>query len=155
MSDFPAHSHQSLVNYCERCGTVLTGRQIEGKLLPACPACDHIAYLDPKVAAGVILTLNGKLVLLKRGIEPSVGKWVFPGGYVDRDEPVPVARAQEGPSLTAEQAQILSHLSLVQIPMGNQGKGPGGRKVLSSRPDAMKEDQVIPISAQLLSLIHI
>ena len=95
MSDFPAHSHQSLVNYCERCGTVLTGRQIEGKLLPACPACDHIAYLDPKVAAGVIFTLNGELVLLKRGIEPSVGKWVFPGGYVDRGEPVPVAAARE------------------------------------------------------------
>lgn len=44
-------------------------------------------------------------------------RWLFNGG----DEPVPVARAQEGPSLTAEQAQILSHLSLVQIPMGNQG----------------------------------
>ena len=95
MSDFPAHSHQSLVNYCERCGTVLTGRQIEGKLLPACPACDHIGYLDPKVAAGVIFTLNGELVLLKRGIEHSVGKWVCPGGYVDRGEPVPVAAARE------------------------------------------------------------
>jgi len=95
VSDLPAHSHQSLVNYCERCGTVLTGRQIDGKLLPACPACDHIGYLDPKVAAGVIFTLNGELVLLKRGIEPSVGKWVFPGGYVDRGEPVPVGAARE------------------------------------------------------------
>ena len=44
-------------------------------------------------------------------------RWLFNGG----DEPVPVARAQEGPALTAEQAEILSHLSLVQIPMDNQG----------------------------------
>ena len=44
-------------------------------------------------------------------------RWLFNGG----DEPVPVACAQAGPVLTAEQAEILSHLSLVQIPIDNQG----------------------------------
>ena len=52
-------------------------------------------YIDPKVAAGVILALNGELVLLKRGIPPSVGKWVFPGGYVDAGEPTEVAAIRE------------------------------------------------------------
>ena len=44
-------------------------------------------------------------------------RWLFNGG----DEPVPVACAQAGPVLTAEQAEILSHLSLAQVPIDNQG----------------------------------
>ena len=38
--------------------------------------------------AGTVFTLNGGIVLLKRGVEPALGKWVFPGGYVDRGESV-------------------------------------------------------------------
>src|SRR5205085_7035294 len=34
-------------------------------------------------------------VLLKRGIEPSYGKWVFPGGLVDRGERVEEAAIRE------------------------------------------------------------
>ena len=54
-----------------------------------------MAYLDPKVAAGVIVTLNGGIVLLKRNIEPGFGKWVFPGGYVDAGEPTEAAAVRE------------------------------------------------------------
>ena len=57
-------------------------QELEGQLRPICPACEFVVYRDPKVAAGVIVTLNGEVVLLRRGIEPSLGKWVFPGGYV-------------------------------------------------------------------------
>ncbi len=45
--------------------------------------------------------------------------WLFNGG----PEPVPVAFAQEGPALTAEQAEILSHLSLVYLPITNGDEG--------------------------------
>lgn len=45
--------------------------------------------------------------------------WLFNGG----PEPVPVACAQEGPALTAEQAEILSHMSLVYLPITNGDEG--------------------------------
>ena len=32
--------------------------------------------------------IDGGIVLLRRAIEPALGKWVFPGGYVDRGEEV-------------------------------------------------------------------
>ena len=34
-------------------------------------------------------------MLLKRSIEPALGKWVFPGGFVDRGEAVPEAAVRE------------------------------------------------------------
>ena len=35
------------------------------------------------------------LVLVRRAIEPGYGKWVFPGGYVDRGEPLTAAAIRE------------------------------------------------------------
>jgi 8-oxo-dGTP diphosphatase len=34
-------------------------------------------------------------VLVRRSIEPGYGKWVYPGGYVDRGETVPEAARRE------------------------------------------------------------
>jgi ADP-ribose pyrophosphatase YjhB (NUDIX family) len=64
--------------------------------------CSFIFYQDPKVVAGTIFTLDGGIVLLKRGVEPAMGKWVFPGGYVDRGESVQEAAVRE----TKEESQI-------------------------------------------------
>lgn len=86
---------ESLARFCERCGVALIKRKIEDCLRPCCPTCGFVAYLDPKVAAGVIVTLHEKVVLLKRNIEPGLGKWVFPGGYVDAGEPPEQAAVRE------------------------------------------------------------
>jgi ADP-ribose pyrophosphatase YjhB (NUDIX family) len=64
--------------------------------------CSFIFYQDPKVVAGTIFTLEGGIVLLKRGVEPAMGKWVFPGGYVDRGESVQEAAVRE----TREESQM-------------------------------------------------
>jgi ADP-ribose pyrophosphatase YjhB (NUDIX family) len=60
-----------------------------------CSDCDFIFYLDPKLVACVIVESEGKIVLLKRDIEPQKGKWVMPGGYVDRGEVVEAAALRE------------------------------------------------------------
>src|SRR5207247_9691288 len=43
----------------------------------------------------IIETSAGRLVLVRRAIEPGYGKWVFPGGYVDRGEPLTAAAIRE------------------------------------------------------------
>ena len=53
-------------------------------------------YIDPKIAVGTIIkTDNDRLVLVRRAIEPGYGLWVFPGGYVDRGEPLTSAAIRE------------------------------------------------------------
>lgn len=100
-----AHGHGHVeFRFCPRCGGTLEKRSIkanEPKRL-VCQVCSFIFYQDPKVVAGTVFTLNGGIVLLKRGVEPALGKWVFPGGYVDRGESVPDAAIRE----TKEESQL-------------------------------------------------
>ncbi|HYT54756.1 MAG TPA: NUDIX hydrolase [Verrucomicrobiae bacterium] len=100
-----AHAHGQIeYRFCPRCGGGLEHRLVkshEPKRL-VCQACSFIFYQDPKVVAGTVFMLNGGIVLLKRGVEPALGKWVFPGGYVDRGESVPDAAVRE----TKEESQL-------------------------------------------------
>ena len=83
------------LNYCQRCGHTLAEKSIENKPRRYCPACGYVAFLDPKVAAAVLALTNGKLVMVKRGVEPSLGRWAFPSGFVDRGESVEDAAVRE------------------------------------------------------------
>jgi len=94
--DGHAHGHVEF-RFCPRCGGTLEQRLLkanEPKRL-VCQSCSFIFYLDPKVVAGTIFTLEGRIVLLRRDVEPALGKWVFPGGYVDRGESVTEAALRE------------------------------------------------------------
>jgi 8-oxo-dGTP diphosphatase len=100
----PLHSHPgphdetSDYRFCPRCGGTLERRVIKAgepqRLV--CNACGFVFYLDPKIAVGTIIRIDAdRLVLVRRAIEPGYGKWVFPGGYVDRGEPLTVAAIRE------------------------------------------------------------
>ncbi len=60
-----------------------------------CVDCDRVIYSDPKVAVAAIIPMDGGIVLLKRAIEPQIGKWSFPSGYVDRGEKLERALERE------------------------------------------------------------
>jgi 8-oxo-dGTP diphosphatase len=84
--------------YCPTCGGVLEARLLKAgdpeRLV--CTDCAFVFYLDPKVAVGTIIPASdGRIVLVRRAIEPGYGLWVFPGGYVDRGETVTAAALRE------------------------------------------------------------
>ena len=84
--------------FCPHCGGPLASRSLKSgdpdRLV--CDRCGFVFYLDPKVAVGTIVDDGqGRIVLVRRAIEPGYGKWVFPGGYVDRGELVQRAAVRE------------------------------------------------------------
>ena len=83
--------------FCPKCGIGLETKALKDGEPPrlVCPGCDFVFYLDPKVAACTICMVDGGIVLMKRGIAPEMGKWVFPGGFVDRGESVTAAAVRE------------------------------------------------------------
>ena len=93
------HPHDTpTYRYCPVCGGPLESRVLkttEPKRL-VCETCGFVFYLDPKLAVGTIISDDeGRIVLVRRAIEPGYGKWVFPGGYVDRGEEVQLAAVRE------------------------------------------------------------
>jgi ADP-ribose pyrophosphatase YjhB (NUDIX family) len=85
-----------------------------------CSACAFVFFLDPKIAAGVVFSYDGGILLLQRAIHPSYGKWVFPGGYVDRGETLEAAalrEVQEESGLVVRLTRLLGAYSFPDNPV--------------------------------------
>lgn len=68
----------------------------DGRKRLVCRVCFHITYLNPKSVAGLIPVLpDGRVVLLKRDIEPGKGKWSYPAGYQEVGESIETAARRE------------------------------------------------------------
>ncbi|HEX7139946.1 MAG TPA: NUDIX hydrolase [Vicinamibacterales bacterium] len=92
------HDDPGAYLFCPRCAGPLERRRLKESEpeRPVCSRCGFVYYIDPKVAVGTIIrTSSDRLVLVRRAIEPGYGKWVFPGGYVDRGEELTAAALRE------------------------------------------------------------
>jgi len=54
-----------------------------------------VLFPGPKLVAGCLVIDAGKVLLLRRGNWPALGKWTFPGGYVDFGENAAEAAIRE------------------------------------------------------------
>ena len=86
--------------FCPVCGSALESRALKAgepmRLVCISHAFGFVFYLDPKLAVGTIIRMpDERIVLARRAIEPGFGRWVFPGGYVDRGEEVRTAAIRE------------------------------------------------------------
>lgn len=82
------HQFPRGVRFCPMCGGELEARVVmpDGKENKVCAKCGFVYFLGPKLVAGCIIADGNRTILLRRGIEPSLGKWTFPGGFVDLGE---------------------------------------------------------------------
>lgn len=116
------HHHRPEFGFCPQCGGTLARQRLKA-IEPerrVCNACSFIFYDDPKVAACTIPIIDGRIVLLKRGIEPSYGKWVFPGGFLDRGERVEdaaIRETREEVNLHVETTRLLNVYSYSGYPV--------------------------------------
>ena len=86
------------LNHCSRCGAELVYGPLDGEHRHrlACPSCGHIAYVNPRLVATTLpITSAGEVVLIRRGIEPAMGAWAQPGGFLEVDETVHEAAIRE------------------------------------------------------------
>ena len=106
-------------SFCPMCGGALEPRAIkqnEPERL-VCVRCGFVFYLDPKVAVGTIIRDgDGRIVLVKRAIEPGYGKWVYPGGYVDRGELVQDAAVREAREEAGLQVRLERLINVYSYP---------------------------------------
>jgi ADP-ribose pyrophosphatase YjhB (NUDIX family) len=86
------------LRHCSSCGAELRFGPIEGedRHRSSCPACGHISYVNPRLVVTTLPVIDdGRLVLIRRGIEPGKGAWAQPGGFLEIDETVGEAAVRE------------------------------------------------------------
>jgi 8-oxo-dGTP diphosphatase len=72
--------------FCPRCTAELVQAERFGALRGMCPACGWIHFVDPKVAAGVLVQWGNEVLLVRRVNEPFRGLWTLPAGFVNGGE---------------------------------------------------------------------
>ena len=95
----------------ERLTTAIPENDTRRRLV--CIGCGFVHYINPRPVAGTIpVNAAGQILLVRRAIEPRMGSWVFPGGYMDMGETAEEAAARE----TREEALLeVANLRLVGV----------------------------------------
>lgn len=101
------------LNYCPRCGHALEDREAFGRVRRFCPACEMIVFRDHKVAAGVLVEHEGKVLLVRRRLSPRKGMWTFPAGFVDFGENPAEAAVRECREETGLEVEIAGLLDVI------------------------------------------
>lgn len=84
-------------------------------------------YPRPALSADVVVFAGGpdarRVLLIRRGIEPFLGMWAIPGGFVDEDERLEDAARRE----LAEETGLTFDGSLIRVgAFGDPGRDPRG-----------------------------
>lgn len=111
------------MNFCSHCGSAeLAWRIPDGDSLPrfVCAHCRTIHYQNPKVVVGCLPEWEGRVLLCKRAIEPRLGWWTLPAGFLENGETVSAGAVRE----TLEEANarvVVGELyTVISLPQINQ-----------------------------------
>ena len=76
------------MKFCHQCAGSLILRIPQGDDKPrhCCSECDTIFYLNPKNVVGTLPFFEDKVLLCKRAIQPRIGKWTLPAGFMENGE---------------------------------------------------------------------
>jgi len=86
------------MKFCSVCGSSDIALRIpEGDNLPrhVCPGCGTIHYQNPKVVVGCLPEWEDQVLLCKRAIEPRLGLWTLPAGFLENGETVTAGAIRE------------------------------------------------------------
>ncbi len=85
------------MKFCSNCGSEVSHRIPEGDDRPryVCDSCDTIHYSNPRVIVGCVPEYDGRILLCRRAIEPRIGLWTLPAGFMENGETTRQGAARE------------------------------------------------------------
>lgn len=90
---------------------------------PVCPNCGYVHYLNPVPTVGVVIEIDGGIVLIQRANPPHQGAWAFPSGYVEADERLEEAAIREAEEETGLKIEIIELADVNSYPEGPPSSG--------------------------------
>ncbi|MFC6670131.1 NUDIX hydrolase [Marinobacterium aestuariivivens] len=113
------------MKYCSQCGNTVSQTIPPGDNRPrhVCDGCGTIHYSNPNIIAGCLPVYGDRVLLCRRAIEPRLGFWTLPAGFMENGESTEQAAARE--TLEEARAQVrigdlytvtsIIHLNQVQM----------------------------------------
>ena len=110
------------MNFCSACGAPVKHRVPPGDSLPryVCTNCGVIHYENPKMVVGCIPEWEGKILLCRRAIEPRLGLWTVPAGFMENGETTAEGAARETLEEGNARVEMLGLYAVFNIPHINQ-----------------------------------
>ncbi len=111
-----------MIKYCTRCGAEVSFEIPAGDALPrhVCKRCGHIHYENPRLVVGCVATWEGRILLCRRAIEPQLGFWTLPAGFMENGETTTEAARRETHEEAGARIVIDAPFAMVSIAHINQ-----------------------------------
>ena len=110
------------MKFCSDCGSPTEQRIPEGdsRLRSVCPACQVIHYVNPKMVLGTIPVWQDQVMLCRRAIEPRMGLWTLPAGFMELGESTANGALRETQEEAGADVELGPIFSVFDIPHVDQ-----------------------------------
>jgi ADP-ribose pyrophosphatase YjhB (NUDIX family) len=110
------------MNFCSQCGAKVALAIPDGdqRARFVCASCGTIHYQNPRLVVGTIPEWQGKILLCKRGIEPRLGKWTLPAGFMENGESVADGARRETREEALADVEGLELFTVLSVPHVDQ-----------------------------------
>jgi ADP-ribose pyrophosphatase YjhB (NUDIX family) len=81
-----------------------------------CDTCGYVRYDNPKIIVGAICTWKDRFLLVRRAIEPRVGFWSMPAGFMELGETTQDGAAREVWEEASARVRVGALLAIYNLP---------------------------------------
>ncbi len=111
------------IRHCRNCGAATAiGVPDDGdtKERAICTTCGTVHYLNPLMVVGTVPYFGDKVLLCKRNIEPRLGKWTLPAGFLELGESCAQGAERETHEEAGAQIEMEGMFSIISVPRVGQ-----------------------------------
>jgi ADP-ribose pyrophosphatase YjhB (NUDIX family) len=104
--------------FCSNCGHAITRRVPEGdsRVRDCCDRCGAIHYVNPRPVVGTIPVWNDQVLLCRRAIEPRLGYWTLPAGFMEVGESTAQGARRETEEEACARIELGPLFTMIDVP---------------------------------------
>jgi ADP-ribose pyrophosphatase YjhB (NUDIX family) len=109
-------------HFCSNCGHPITRRVPEGdsRVRDCCDQCGAVHYVNPRPVVGTIPVWDDQILLCRRAIEPRLGFWTLPAGFMEVGETTVEGARRETTEEACARVELGPLFTMIDVPSVEQ-----------------------------------